>query len=139
MSRQKQLGLWAEQQAAHLMEEQGFQLLAQNYHSRYGELDLVMQRGLELVFVEVKARARTRYAPAIESISYTKQRKILQTALCFIQQSPQFIHYDYRFDVICFDFNQYFAKTIQHDFSLYPYDLQWIENAFTFDQEFINL
>ena len=64
---QKQLGAWAEQQAAQLMQQQDFQLIARNWHSRYGELDLVMQREQELVFVEVKARAKTAYA----SVSYT--------------------------------------------------------------------
>jgi len=136
---QKQLGVWAEQQAAQLMQQQDFQLIARNWHSLYGELDLVMQREQELVFVEVKARAKTGYALAYESVSSAKQRKVLQTAVCFIQKNPQFAHYYYRFDVICFDFNRYFAKTIQHDFCNYLYDSQWIENAFTFDQEFINL
>jgi TIGR00252 family protein len=107
---QKQLGVWAEQQAAQLMQQQDFQLIARNWHSRYGELDLVMQREQELVFVEVKARAKTGYALAYESVSSAKQRKVLQTAVCFIQKNPQFAHYYYRFDVICFDFNRYFAK-----------------------------
>ena len=49
---QKQLGVWAEQQAAQLMQQQDFQLIARNWHSLYGELDLVMQREQELVFVE---------------------------------------------------------------------------------------
>ncbi len=34
----------------------------QNYHSRYGEIDLIVARGKELVFIEVKARSNTRYA-----------------------------------------------------------------------------
>ena len=130
---QKQLGAWAEQQAAQLMQQQDFQLIARNWHSRYGELDLVMQREQELVFVEVKARAKTGYALAYESVSSAKQRKVLQTAVCFIQKNPQFAHYYYRFDVICFDFPQKIAKTVQQDFSNFHYDLQWIENAFTLD------
>ena len=135
----QQLGAWAEQQAAQLMQNHGFQFLAANYHSRYGELDLILVCDQELVFVEVKARAQTRYAQAIESVSRAKQGKMLKTAMCFIQKNPQFAHYYYRFDVICFDFNQQFSKNIQHDFTKYPYDVQWIENAFTFDPELINL
>ncbi|MGE8539470.1 MAG: YraN family protein, partial [Acinetobacter sp.] len=106
---QQKLGVWAEQQAAQLMQQQGFQLVAVNYHSRYGELDLILEREQELVFVEVKARAHTRYAQAIESVSKVKQAKMLKTAMCFIQKNPQFAHYYYRFDVICFDFKQQFA------------------------------
>lgn len=135
----KQLGQWAEQTALNLLEQKGFHCLSRNYHSRYGELDLVVKSDDELVFVEVKARAKTQYANAIESILFAKQVKMLKTAYCFLHEHPQFNHFYYRFDVICFDFNRQFAKTIQHDFSIYPYDLQWIENAFTFDQELINL
>src|SRR5690606_40089297 len=69
----QQLGAWAEQQAAQLMQNHGFQFLASNYHSRYGELDLILVRDQELVFVEVKARAQTQYAQAIESVSRAKQ------------------------------------------------------------------
>lgn len=134
-----QLGCWAEQAALNLMQQQGFKLIKTNFHSRYGELDLIVHRDQELIFVEVKARARTQYAHAIESISYSKQKKMIRTAFCFLEQHPEFQLFYYRFDVICFDFHQQFSKNLQHDFGKYPYDVQWIENAFTFDQELINL
>ncbi|WP_312159816.1 YraN family protein [Acinetobacter sp.] len=133
------LGQWAEQQALHILQTQGFQLVAANYHCRYGEIDLIVQRAQELVFVEVKARSVTQYAHSFESISLSKQRKIMKSALCFLEAYPEFQNFYSRFDVICFDFLQQFAKTIQQDFSKFTYDQQWIENAFTFDQEFINL
>lgn len=134
-----QLGCWAEKAALNLMQQQGFEGVATNFHSRYGELDLIVQRDQELIFVEVKARAKTQYAHAIESISYSKQKKMVRTAFCFLEKHPEFEACYCRFDVICFDFNQQFSKNLQYDFGEYPYDVQWIENAFTFDQELINL
>ena len=110
-----------------------------NYHCRYGEIDLIVQKNQELIFVEVKARSATQYAQSYETISFSKQKKIMKSALCFLNTHPQFQHFYCRFDVICFDFFQQFAKTIQQDFSKFTYDQQWIENAFTFEQEFINL
>jgi putative endonuclease len=133
------LGQWAEQQALNILQAQGFQLVAANYHCRYGEIDLIVQQAKELVFVEVKARSMTQYAHSFESISLSKQRKIMKSALCFLDAHLEFQNFYSRFDVICFDFLQQFAKTIQQDFSKFTYDQQWIENAFTFDQEFINL
>ncbi|MBP8099381.1 MAG: YraN family protein [Acinetobacter sp.] len=133
------LGQWAEQHALKLAETQGYYLVQANYHSRYGEIDLIVQREQELLFIEVKARSKTTYAQAVETVSIHKQHKMLKTALYFLNQYPQFQQYYCRFDVICFDFYQRFAKSLQHDFSNFPYDQQWIENAFTFDQEFINL
>lgn len=139
MGNNPKLGKWAEQQALLLLQQHGFELIQANYHSRYGEIDLIVKRDMELVFVEVKARASTNYAQAIETISLSKQRKLLKTTLHFLQNYEDFQQCFCRFDVICFDFQQHFAKTIQYDFGDYPYDLQWIENAFTFDPEFINL
>ncbi len=133
------LGQWAEQQALKLAELQGYALVQANYHSPYGEIDLIVQRGQELLLIEVKARSRTAYAQAAETVSVRKQRKMLKTALHFFSARPELQQHDWRFDVICFDFYQRFAKSIQQDFSNFTYDQQWIENAFTFDQEFINL
>ena len=133
------LGQWAEQQALRILIDHGFQLLIANYYCRYGEIDLIVHKAQELVFVEVKARSVTQYAQSYESISLSKQRKIIKSALYFLHAYPEYQTYYARFDVICFDFSQQFAKTIQQDFSKFTYDQQWIENAFTFDQEFINL
>ena len=133
------LGQWAEQQALKRLQAQGFTLIVANYHCRYGEIDLIVQKDQELIFVEVKARSVTQYAQSCETISLSKQKKIMKSALCFLNAEPQFQEFYCRFDVICFDFFQQFAKKIQQDFSKCPYDQQWIENAFTFDQEFINL
>ena len=133
------LGQWAEQQALEFLQAQGFVLIVMNYHCRYGEIDLIVQKNQELIFVEVKARSATRYAQSYETISFSKQKKIMKSALCFLNTHPQFQHFYCRFDVICFDFFQQFAKKIQQDFSKFTYDQQWIENAFTFEQEFINL
>lgn len=133
------LGQWAEQQALQVLQQQGFVLVKRNYHSRYGEIDLIVQRERDLIFVEVKARSKTQHAQALETISLTKQRKLAKTALCFLAEYPDFYSYFCRFDVICFDFYQQFAKNQQHDFSNFSYHQQWIENAFTFDSELINL
>ncbi len=129
----KQLGQWAEQQAKIFLEQQGFVFLNQNYHSRYGEIDLVVCRNQELIFVEVKARSMTGYGRAQEVISRSKQKKIIQTAMSFISQHPVYENYYCRFDVICFNFSTQIAKKVQQVFYKLPYDLEWIENAFTLD------
>ena len=139
MTQAKKLGQWAETEAVKIAHEAGYTLVQANYHSRYGEIDLIVQKDQDLVFIEVKARSQTHYAQASETVSLSKQRKLMQTALIFLQQSPQYNACYCSFDVICFDFYQHFAKSIQYDFSKCPYDQQWIENAFTFEQEFITL
>ena len=54
----QQLGQWAEQTALKLLKEQNYEWVASNYHSRRGEVDLIVKRGNELIFVEVKARGQ---------------------------------------------------------------------------------
>lgn len=49
------MGQWAEEAAKTLLHSHGYQCISQNYHSRFGEIDLIVRRGQELVFVEVKA------------------------------------------------------------------------------------
>ena len=68
-----------------------------------------------------------------EVISYSQQRKIIKTAQFFLQRYPNYYNFDCRFDVICFDFPQKLAKTLQPDFSKLKYDQQWIKHAFTLD------
>ncbi|MBN6523579.1 YraN family protein [Acinetobacter pittii] len=129
----QQLGKWAEQTALNLLQKQNYVWVTSNYYSRGGEVDLIVKRGQELVFVEVKARTIGNYGQACEMVTRAKQKKIIKTAMRFLQRYPSYQDFYCRFDVICFDFPQKIAKTVQQDFSNFHYDLQWIENAFTLD------
>lgn len=135
----KGLGDWAEAQAAQLLSDAGYRILEHNYHSRYGEIDLIAINNQQLLFVEVKARSYSQYATAVDCITPSKQLKIIKTAMLYLQAQPVLLEYDLRFDVICFDFYRKFAKNVQYDFSKFSYDWQWIENAFYVDMNLINL
>lgn len=127
------LGQWAEQSALAFLKSKCYEYVAHHYHSRFGEIDLIVKQERALVFVEVKARTVGSYATACEVISPAQQRKIIKTAQWFLLKNPHYEDFDCRFDVICFDFPQKLAKTVQPDFSKLQYDQQWIENAFTLD------
>ena len=129
------LGKWAEQQAVHCVTEAGYVVISMNFHSRYGEIDVIAQQGQELVFIEVKARSKTAYGHANEVVSVAKQRKMAKTALIFLNDHAEFNDFYCRFDVICFDFHQEIAKNVQHHFSSLPYDQDWIVNAFSLDDD----
>ena len=51
-----QSGKAGEEHIARWLESQGYEILARNFHSRYGEIDIVAQRPPYIAFVEVKAR-----------------------------------------------------------------------------------
>ena len=73
-------GAQAEQRAAQYLQQQGLKPVAQNYRSRFGEVDLVMQDGATLVFVEVRLRRNAGFGGAAASIDAHKQRRIVRTA-----------------------------------------------------------
>ncbi len=114
-------GARAEAMAEHFLDTRGLSTVARNFRCRAGEIDLVMLDGVELVFVEVRYRARvTPVSPAL-SVSPTKQRRLLRAASVFLQARREFARHAVRFDVL--------AMTG----SLERPDCEWIRCAFTAD------
>ncbi len=73
-------GEQAEQWAAHYLQEHGLKLIERNYRSRFGEIDLIMQDGAMLVFVEVRMRRNGDFGGAAASIDAHKQQRIIRTS-----------------------------------------------------------
>lgn len=73
-------GEQAEQWAAHFLQKQGLKLIERNYRSRFGEIDLIMQDGSTLVFVEVRLRRSADFGGAGASIDCRKQQRIIRTS-----------------------------------------------------------
>jgi putative endonuclease len=94
----KYLGAWGEALAAEYLRKKKYQLVAAGYHSRFGEIDLVVQNKRFLVFVEVKLRKNADFAKAMEYVDRRKQDKIRVTASVYLSQNPT--NLQPRFDVI---------------------------------------
>ncbi|MDY0163126.1 YraN family protein [Desulfobotulus sp.] len=88
--------------ARNFLEKAGFRILATNYRSRFGEIDLIAEEGETLVFVEVRVRKSSLFASAFESVDLRKQRKIIRTALSYLAADRHDDPY-IRFDVIAVD------------------------------------
>lgn len=95
----KVFGQKGEAAAARYYLDRGCRLLAHNYRTRMGELDLVLMEGETVVIAEVKARSETRRGPAAEAVGPAKQRRIILAAQRFLQQSGLSEH-PVRFDVV---------------------------------------
>lgn len=96
----QQQGLAAELIAKQYLMDKGLIWRASNYRSRMGEIDLIMQDGEYVVFVEVKARSSTAFGGAIESITTSKRQKIMKTAANYLQHYALLHRYTSRFDVL---------------------------------------
>lgn len=84
------IGRRGEAVAARFYQKQGCTLLAHNYHSRFGELDLVLrEKDGTLVFCEVKTRAGHTLARPAGAVDAAKQKRLILTAQLYLQQTAQ--------------------------------------------------
>jgi putative endonuclease len=74
------LGQSAESRAEAFLKARGLKLVARNWRCRFGEIDLVMQDGATLVFIEVRLRSRSDFGGAAASVTPAKQKKLLAAA-----------------------------------------------------------
>jgi len=78
--------------------DRGLTLEASNQHAKGGEIDLVMRDGEVLVFVEVRHRADSRHGHPLETITPTKQRRLIKAARFYLQRNR--LSCACRFDVL---------------------------------------
>lgn len=111
---QNNAGAAAEQLAATFLTQKGLKLVTQNYHCRFGEIDLIMKDGNTLVFVEVRLRSNDTFGSAAMSITQQKQQKLIATAQHFLQTYQDCAC---RFDAILMN-----KAHLDH--------IEWLRNAF---------
>lgn len=87
MDRRIQTGRRGEDIAAAYLVEKGYTLVARNWRCEAGELDMVLQDGNTLVFVEVRTRRSRRFGPAEESITPAKQSRLIELAHTYLQET----------------------------------------------------
>lgn len=79
----KQLGNDGEQAVCSFLENEQFSIIQRNYSTRWGEVDIIAQRGEVLAFVEVKTR-KHHYFSIASTVNRTKQQKIIKTAKYYV-------------------------------------------------------
>jgi len=116
----KETGDCWELYAEHFLKKNGLVLITKNFHCRQGEIDLVMQDGKCIVFVEVKYRKNNHFGGAISAVTTRKQQKIIKTASFFLhQQRLNEYNTAYRFDIVAIEGDISNPKT------------DWLQNAFS--------
>lgn len=102
-----------EEAASRYLIDKGYEIIARNYYSGYGEIDIIAKHISTIIFVEVKLRKNSNYGAGYESVTASKRDKLIKTAEIYIAENG--LDGTARFDVISIDFG-----VIKH-----------IENAFT--------
>lgn len=95
----REVGIFGEEQACAFLKRHFFLVLERNFHTRFGELDIIAYdtEREQLVFVEVKSRSS--YSFPESAITRSKYRKMTQSAWCFMRVRNH-ITDDFRFDSI---------------------------------------
>lgn len=83
------LGAAGESWAAEYLSAHGYTILERNWHSRYGEVDIVAANEAFVAFVEVKTRKSGGIERALEAVSPSKQQKLLLTAQSYLVRHPE--------------------------------------------------
>lgn len=124
MSYANEIGRIGERMTADFLRKNGYIIVAQNYHTKYGELDIVTENPSELVFVEVKTRRHGSIVAPADAVDNAKQRKLAISAEIFAKR----LHHtgSYRFDI---------AEVVykKSEDGLFSFSLNYIKNAFVAD------
>ncbi|XOQ44075.1 MAG: UPF0102 protein [Clostridium sp.] len=98
MTMNNKSGPFGEQCAAEYLKRKGFRILARNYRSRFGEIDIIAENNQYIIFAEVKTRERFFMVGPEEAVTPAKRIKIAKTALMYLRKNPTQLQP--RFDVI---------------------------------------
>ena len=93
------LGKSGEELALNFLKSRGYKIITHNFHSQFGEIDIIAIDENILVFIEVKTRS-SNLTSALNSVSVSKQKKLSKTASLFLSKNPQYEDSFTRFDVI---------------------------------------
>ena len=109
-------GSEAEDTALAYLKQAGLKLLQRNYRCKAGEIDLVMLDGATLVLIEVRYRSTEQFGGAAASVTYWKQRRIINAARHLLATRKDLRRYPARFDVVAI--------------SALRREVRWIKGAF---------
>ena len=88
----------SENEACCFLKQEGYRILARNWRTRTGEVDIIARDGDILVFVEVKARSSNGFGGPEAAVDLAKQRRLISAALSFMEVTK--CELPTRFDVV---------------------------------------
>ena len=72
--------------AAEYLQAKGYRILAQNWHYRHYEVDIIASDEHFIVFVEVKTRKTDLYGQPEEFVTWQKQKNIIEAARYYVNK-----------------------------------------------------
>jgi putative endonuclease len=113
----RELGRRGEDHAAQYLVDLGWQIVDRNYHTRFGELDIVaLDPERTLIFVEVKTRRSTYTGTPLEAVTPAKQRHLRRAALDWLAAHKPHVE-NVRFDVCAISAARYTDDFVVENFT----------------------
>ena len=100
----KKLGAWGESFALDYLVKKGYEFIEKNYHTRFGEIDLIMRKDGQLVAVEVKTRKSNAFGIAEYSINRKKYQAI-QASMFVYFESHEDLNPEWQLDILVIEKN----------------------------------
>lgn len=94
----KTIGDLGENAGVKYLMDNGYKIICRNYHSRYGEIDIIAEKDDVLALVEVRTRNQLSFSLPRETVDIKKQQKIIKTAYDYLSKNESTLQP--RFDVI---------------------------------------
>lgn len=113
-------GMEGEKRVANFLRKNGFSIVKRNYHTRYGEIDIIAENEQFILFVEVKTRKSYSMVSGVEAVDSFKQRRIMLTANDYIVKTE--CEKQPRFDIAV-------VTVLEREDGTSGYKLKYIENA----------
>ena len=99
----RKIGNEGENIACEFLVQNGYEIIARNWRTRTGEIDIIAQKSDTIIFVEVKAIAHCTFDMIEGKINQKKQERILKTSKRFLLNHREYNNKFVRFDVIFVD------------------------------------
>lgn len=115
----KEAGVTGEAAALRYLCDRQLMLVTKNYRCKAGEIDLVMFDGPTLALIEVRYRADGAFGGAAASVTWRKQRRLINAARHLLLTRAELRRYPARFDVVTVEPG---ADGLR---------IEWIRHAFT--------
>ncbi|MEA1871681.1 MAG: YraN family protein [Candidatus Bipolaricaulota bacterium] len=80
----QQLGREGEDRACQYLRQQGYEIIARNWHSRFGEIDIIARDKESLVFAEVKTRSKAGFGGPEAALGIHKRKRVIAAAKAYL-------------------------------------------------------
>ena len=121
-----ELGAKGEKLAIRYLKNRGYRIVQRNYRCKLGEIDIIAEHGVDLVFIEVKTRSDSSYGSAVESVTPYKQKQLAKVALEYISKRDCH-NRPVRFDVVGIELQKTRGEKSRES------SIELLQNAFDFN------